>query len=96
MKSLGPLVCVEAVEVLEGYNVRLTFQDQTQKEVDLAPFLWGPIFEPIRNNMAIFRSVKVIGDTIGWDNGADIDPDVLYYDLTPAWMEVEEMAAAGD
>ena|SRR5205085_6826902 len=94
MKSLGPLVRVEAVEVLEGYNVRVTFQDQTQKEIDLAPFLWGPIFEPIRNDAAIFKSVKVLGDTIGWDNGADIDHDVLYYDLKPAWMESEEMAAA--
>jgi len=24
---------------------------------------------------------------MAWENGADIDPDVLYYDLTPAWME---------
>jgi len=38
----------------------------------------------------VFRSVKVEGGTIAWDNGADIDPDVLYYNLTPAWMETEQ------
>jgi hypothetical protein len=53
----------------------------------LEKFLCGEIFEPIRKDLNVFRSVKVIGRTIGWDNGADIDPDVLYYDLKPAWME---------
>ena len=39
----------------------------------------------------MFRSVKVDSrmGTLVWDNGADIDPDVLYKDLTPAWMESE-------
>lgn len=94
MNKFGPLVSVKVVEPLDGYKVRITFQDQTQKETDLLPFLDGPIFEPIRNDLAVFRSVKVIGKTIGWDNGADIDPDVLYYDLKPAWMESEMAAAA--
>ena len=96
MERLGPLVRVQAVEPLEGFKVRITFRNGTLKEIDLDPLLHGPIFEPIRNDVAMFRSVKVIGSTIGWDNGADIDPDVLYYDLTPAWMEAEEMVAAGD
>ena len=94
MERLGPLVRVQAVEPLEGFKVRITFQNGIQKEIDLAPFLWGPIFEPIRNDAAMFKSVKVVGDTIGWDNGADIDPDVLYYDLTPAWMEEAAVAQA--
>jgi hypothetical protein len=64
------------------------------KEIDLERFLRGEIFEPIRKDPKIFRSVKVIGGTIGWDNGADIDPDVLYYDLKPAWME-ESIEAGG-
>jgi hypothetical protein len=67
--------------------VRITFENNVQKEIDLEKFLRGGIFEPIRNDPKVFRSVKVIGSTIGWDNGADIDPDVLYYDLKPAWME---------
>jgi hypothetical protein len=58
-------------------------------EIDLEPYLHGPIFEPIRRDLRIFRSVKVeprMGMVV-WDNGADIDPDVLYQGLTPAWME---------
>jgi hypothetical protein len=89
------LVRVQAVQVLEGFKVRLEFTDGTRKEVDLEPYLRGPIFEPIRNDPLMFRSVKVdkrMG-TIVWDNGADIDPDVLYYDLKPAWMEMEQELA---
>ena len=92
MNLQGPLVRVKSVEHLENFRVRITFQNDVQKEIDLEKFLWGEIFEPIRKNPEVFRSVKVIGGTIGWDNGADVDPDVLYYDLKPAWME-EEMKA---
>ncbi|NJN92942.1 MAG: DUF2442 domain-containing protein [Anaerolineales bacterium] len=87
------IVRIRSVEVLNNYWVRLGFTDGTQKEVNLEPYLRGPIFEPIRNDPIIFRSVKVdprMG-TIVWDNGADIDPDVLYLGLKPVWME-EELA----
>ncbi len=83
----GPLVRVQAVEPLEKFVVRITFKNGIQKNLDLEKYLRGEIFEPIRKNPEVFRSVKVIGGTVGWDNGADIDPDVLYYDLKPAWME---------
>ncbi|MFB0535326.1 MAG: DUF2442 domain-containing protein [Anaerolineae bacterium] len=91
MEHLGHLVRVRVVEPLDGFRVRLEFEDGTQKELDLEPYLHGPIFEPIRSDPAVFRSVKVEGGTIAWDNGADIDPDVLYYDLKPAWMEELEV-----
>jgi hypothetical protein len=82
-------VRVRTVEPLDEFTVRLGFEDGTHKEIDLAPYLRGPIFEPIRNDPRMFRSVKVEGGTIAWNNGADIDPDVLCYNLTPAWMEME-------
>ena len=97
MERLGRLVRVRAVEPLERFRVRLEFEDDTQKEIDLEPYLHGPIFEPVRSDPAMFRSMKVEGGTVAWENGADIDPDVLYYDLTPAWMEesaLEEQMAA--
>lgn len=89
------LVRVKAVEVLEKFWVRLEFTDGSQKEINLESYFHGPVFEPIRNDPAMFRSIKVdkrMG-TIVWSNKADIDPDVLYLGLKPAWMEVEEELA---
>jgi len=90
MEKLGPRIRVRAVEPLQGFRVRLAFDNDTTREVDIEPFLRGPVFESIRHDPAVFRSVRVEGGTIAWDNGADIDPDVLYYNLKPAWMEETE------
>lgn len=90
MKNLGPLVRVVSAKPLEQFRVLLSFEDGTEKEVDLAPYLRGPIFEPVLNNPEFFADLRIEGGTICWANGADIDPDVLYYDLKPAWMEETE------
>ena len=89
MVHLRPLVRVRSVKPLDRFRVHLEFEDGTQREADLAVYLRGPVFEMIRNDPAVFRSVRVAGGTIAWPNGADIDPDVLYYGLKPAWMEAE-------
>jgi hypothetical protein len=87
MDKLGPRVRVRDVRPLEGFKVLVSFENGTQREIDLEPYLHGPVFEQIRNDPAVFRSMRIAGGTIAWDNGADIDPDVLYYGLKPAWME---------
>ncbi len=73
------LVHVTAVEPLEGYRVRLTFEDGTAGDIDLADELWGPVFEPVRDR-AVFVQVAVDGEcgTIVWPNGADFAPEWLY------------------
>ncbi len=95
MTNVDRLIRIRSVEVLEGFRVRLEFTDDTQREMDLEPYLHGPVFEQIRNDPRVFRSVRLDprAGTITWDNGADIDPDVLYHRLKPAWMEVEEELA---
>ena len=96
MKKLGPLVRVRSVEPLGGFRVLVTFENDIQREIDLEPYLHGPIFEWIRGDPGMFRAMKIEGGTIAWENGADIDPDVLYYNLKPAWMEdVEAIDAQG-
>jgi len=87
------VVRISDVEPLEGFRVRLRFTDGTIKEVDLRPYLHGPVFEPLLRSSEAFRSVKVDRElgTIVWQNGADIDPDVLYAGSTPAWMEEESL-----
>lgn len=86
---------ISAVTPLDGFRVRLELTDNTTKEVDLEPYLWGPVFAPIRNDLALFRSVRVDArlGTIVWGHGADLDPDVLCHGLTPAWREEEKAAS---
>ncbi len=49
-------------------------------ELDLEVELWGPVFEPLRQDPRLFRTVRVDAGlgTIVWPNGADLDPDVLH------------------
>ena len=84
------LVRVQSVELREGFEVSIRFTDGSYREVDLAPYLRGPIFEPIRSDPALFGSMQVEEGTIAWPNGVDIDPDVLYYGLTPAWADTSD------
>jgi hypothetical protein len=71
---------VTAVEILEGFKVRLTFKDGTVGSVDLADIIGeGPIFEPLQDR-TYFGKVRVnrtLG-TIVWPNGADVAPETLY------------------
>jgi len=90
MAQLGKRIKVAKAEPLGELKMRISFEDGTVKEIDLEKYLRGPIFEPVRKNRTIFQNVQIEGGTIAWPNGADIDPDVLYYNLTPAWMEEVE------
>jgi hypothetical protein len=77
------MVRIASVRCLEGFTVELGFTDGTLRTLDLDPLIRGPIFEPLRRDPALFRAVRVdpaIG-TVVWPNGADLDPDVLRWDL---------------
>lgn len=76
---------IRSVEPLEGFALRLGFDDGTTHEIDLEDELWGPVFEPLRQDPELFRQVRVDDElgTIVWPNGADMDPDVLHGDHPP-------------
>jgi hypothetical protein len=74
------LLDINAVRHLEGYNLHLTFEDETEGIVNIAQLVeFTGIFEPLAD-AAFFAQVTVNPDlgTIYWPNGADLDPDVLY------------------
>jgi hypothetical protein len=77
---------IRTVTPLEGFVLRIDFDDGTTREVDLEAELWGPVFEPLRQDPALFREVRVDAElgTIVWPNGADMDPDVLHGDHASA------------
>jgi len=65
-EELGPLVRVRTTKPLRGYKVLVVFENESQREIDLEPYLHGPIFEPIRKNASMFRAMKIEGGTIAW------------------------------
>ncbi len=84
------LMRVLSVEPLYDHVVRVVFSDDTVRDIDLRPYLRGEIFESVLNDDDYFRTVHVENRTVSWDNGADIDPNTLYYELTPASAEGDE------
>jgi hypothetical protein len=69
---------VISVTPLDGFGLNITFDDGLRGTVSMRDRLFGPVFEPLRDEAA-FRQVFV--DEFGavcWPNGADLAPDALY------------------
>jgi hypothetical protein len=64
---------------VEDYKIRIRFENDEVKVVDLADHLDGGIFEPLKD-ISYFKSFMVNRDidTIVWPNEADFSPDFLY------------------
>ena len=86
---------VVEVQPLDGYRLRLKFEDGAVGEVDVAELVtFQGVFAPLADKAA-FDQVYVDADlgTVAWPDGADIDPDVLYSlatgqplpDFRPQW-----------
>ena len=69
---------------LEGYRVHLRFEDGVEGDVDLGRLIrFEGIFAPLRDPKEFARmSVNAEIGTICWPNGADLDPDVLYAQIS--------------
>jgi hypothetical protein len=70
---------VTNAEYVEGYKIRLRFNNGEEGVVDLKDSLWGPVFEPLKD-LNVFRRFKVseVLHTICWENDADFAPEFLY------------------
>lgn len=73
---LTPLI--KKVEILEEYNLLIFFENGEKKVYDMKKNLKYPAFEKLKD-INLFRKLKVIGETIEWETGEDINPDDLYF-----------------
>lgn len=70
---------VTNVAYLGGYKLKLRFDDDSVKVVDLEPHLDGPIFEPLKDPDYFCKvTLNPEIDTIVWPNNADFAPEFLY------------------
>ena len=76
---------IVSVTALENYHVKIFFDDGTNFTFDVSPYLYGEVFEPLKDKK-LFKQVKVdkLLGSIFWNTGADFCPDFLY-------MEMEKM-----
>ncbi len=65
------------VEARPNYRLFVELVDGRSGEIDLSSELWGPMFDPLRDQ-ALFAQVSL--DEFGvptWPNGADLAPEFL-------------------
>jgi len=80
---------------LGGYRLHLRFEDGVEGEVDLGRMLrFQGVFAPLRDPQQ-FAQVSVDQDlgTVVWPNGADLDPDVLYAEVTGVPIDLRKPVA---
>lgn len=68
---------VVKAEYLDGYRLKIWFNDQKVKIVDLSSSFNGIVFEPLKN-IAFFKRFSIPFNTVEWENGADFAPEYLY------------------
>jgi hypothetical protein len=72
------LIKVIDAKYVEGFKIKLKFNDGKTKVVDFKDQLWGGIFEPLKD-VEYFKKFKLNPFTIEWKNGADFAPEFLYH-----------------
>jgi hypothetical protein len=70
-------ISIKSVIPLENYCLLLTFENDEKRIFDMNDYLDKGIFSEIKEKN-LFNTVHVKFDTIEWDNGADLDPEILY------------------
>lgn len=74
---------VKEVEVLEDYQLLLTFKNGEKRIYDAKRLFKYDFFKNIKNKEN-FEKVKVAdGITVEWETGEDVDPDELYVNSIP-------------
>ena len=62
---------------LDGYRVKLLFNNGETRIADLSQSLNGSVFAPLKD-INYFKNFSIKFNTIEWENGADFAPEYLW------------------
>ncbi len=79
---------VTAVEVLDDYELRITFEGEEKRQFDAKPYLNKGVFTRLKDK-ALFKLAYVQWDTVCWPGELDIAPETLYVKSRP----IKDLAA---
>ncbi|MDP8205043.1 MAG: DUF2442 domain-containing protein [Candidatus Electryonea clarkiae] len=80
------------VKPLEEHKLFLKFEDGVKGEINIAEMIeFKGVFTPLKNK-EFFDQVQINRElgSIYWPNGADIDPDVLYAQISGNPIQLNE------
>ncbi|WP_369405524.1 DUF2442 domain-containing protein [Aneurinibacillus tyrosinisolvens] len=75
----------------DSFKLILEFENKEHRTLDIKSFLkddTGKLAE-VRDNLIMFQTVKIDSraGTICWDNGVDLDPEIVYFRSVPIWRK---------
>ena len=65
------------VSVIEGYKLLLTFENKENRVLDMSEYLDKGLYNELKD-LKLFRTAKVVFDTVEWANKIDVDPEFAY------------------
>lgn len=76
--------------IVAPYTLLISFDDQSEQQIDFRPILSGQLYAPLRD-LELFNRVNLDLEvhTLVWPNGADFDPATLH-----DWPQLEEAMIA--
>jgi hypothetical protein len=69
------------VNALSNYRLSVEFDDGVAGEINLSDRLFGPVFEPLKNETEFQKVAVDEFGAIAWPCGADLAPDAIYQRL---------------
>lgn len=66
-----------AVEPMDGYVLKVTFNNGETRQFDVAPYLAYPAFQALKQGN-LFMQARVAHHTVIWNDEVDIAPESLY------------------
>ncbi len=73
---------IRGVSALSGNRLHVMFDDGVEGEIDVSDRLFGPVFEPLRDEKEFSKVTVDEFGAIAWPCGADLAPDAIYRRMT--------------